>query len=59
MHLFSLNHNARSAELSAHIEDLARTHDLQSFGWQTENQVFLIMGSKPRVGVSQYDFDEA
>ncbi|MGB0372855.1 MAG: hypothetical protein ACPGN3_16100 [Opitutales bacterium] len=59
IHLFSINSEASSEALTDDIEALARTHDLQSVGWHSSGQTFLLMGSEPHITISKYISTEA
>ena len=59
IHLFSIKNDSSVSDLSGAIEELLRTHDLQSFGWQSGDHTFLVMGSEPDVAVAEYLLSEA
>lgn len=58
IHLFAIDSHPNDDSLISGIEQLTRTHGLQSIGWETDNKVFLLMGSKPHVDINEYFMSE-
>ncbi|MGJ8640612.1 MAG: hypothetical protein ACSHYA_14580 [Opitutaceae bacterium] len=53
-HLFIGNQNPEMRDLMADITQVMRVSDLETAGWSTEQQVYLLMGSDPSVNIQQY-----
>lgn len=54
IHLFVADRSALSEESIANLDEVMVSHDLETGGWVTDTQVYLLTGSEPGVTVREY-----